>query len=114
MTGMKVETPAGESIGKVKNVLYDKDGRATYAVISYGGKMGMGTKHTAVPWATVSPMIKGDKLLIDRSLLEQAPLISVLSRTPRTASGAMKPIAIGAVRSRWPRPLCNPLPEERD
>ena len=82
MTGMKVETPAGESIGEVKNVLYDKDGRATYAVISYGGKMGMGTKHTAVPWATVSPMIKGDKLLIDRSLLEQAPLISSAKPDP--------------------------------
>lgn len=82
ITGMKVETPAGESIGEVKNVLHGSDGRATYAVISYGGKMGMGTKHTAVPWATVSPMIKGDKLLIDRSLLEQAPLISSAKPDP--------------------------------
>ena len=76
ITGMKVETPAGESIGEVKSVLHDSDGRATYAVISYG------TKHTAVPWATVSPMIKGDKLLMDRTLLEQAPVISSAKPDP--------------------------------
>jgi sporulation protein YlmC with PRC-barrel domain len=84
-TGMKVQTPAGESIGVVKNVLFDSNGGASYAVISYGGKMGSSIKHTAVPWATVGSMVKGDKLMMDRSQLEKAPLIS--SDKPDSSSG---------------------------
>jgi sporulation protein YlmC with PRC-barrel domain len=84
-TGMKVQTAAGESIGEVKSVLFDSKGGASYAVISYSGTKGSGIKRTAVPWATVGAMVHGDKLLVDRSQLEQAPLI--LSDKPDPASG---------------------------
>jgi hypothetical protein len=38
--------------------------------------MGIGAKRTAVPWATVKSSMQDDKLIMDRSQLEQAPVLS--------------------------------------
>ena len=72
LLGMNVQTASGESLGQIKNVVLDKSGQASYAVITYGAAV----KQTAVPWAVVSPMIQGDKLVMDQSQLEQAPILS--------------------------------------
>ena len=73
LVGMKVQTASGDTLGQIKNVVIDKSGQTSYAVIAYGATAG---KQTAVPWAAASPMIQGDKLVMDRSQLEQAPVLS--------------------------------------
>lgn len=75
LTGMKVETPAGAHLGTVREVIVDGYGRASYAIIAYGGMMGLGNHYTAVPWATVADMLHRDRLLIDQAQLENAPLL---------------------------------------
>jgi len=72
LLGMKVQTASGESLGQIKNVVTDKAGQATYAVITYGAAV----KQTAVPWTVVSPLIQGDKLVMDQAQLEQAPVLA--------------------------------------
>jgi sporulation protein YlmC with PRC-barrel domain len=74
--GMKIETPAGARLGRVEDVMVDGYGRPGFAIVSYGGVMGIGTKYTAVPWATVAEMLDRDRLLVDRSNLESAPMLS--------------------------------------
>jgi sporulation protein YlmC with PRC-barrel domain len=74
--GMKVETPAGASLGRVKDVVVDGYGRAIYAIVAYGGMMGLGNKYTAVPWTSVAEMLHRDRLLIDQAQLENAPALS--------------------------------------
>jgi sporulation protein YlmC with PRC-barrel domain len=74
--GMKVETPAGASLGRVRDVVVDGYGRATYAIVSYGGMMGLGNNYTAVPWTTVTEMLHSDRLLVDQAQLENAPMLS--------------------------------------
>jgi sporulation protein YlmC with PRC-barrel domain len=76
LVGMKVQTASGDSLGQIKDVVIDKSGQASYAVIAYGATLGVAAKRTAVPWAAVSPMIQGDKLVMDQSQLEQAPVLS--------------------------------------
>jgi sporulation protein YlmC with PRC-barrel domain len=73
LVGMKVQTTSGDSLGQIKDVVIDKSGQASYAVIAYGATAG---KQTAVPWAAVSPMIQGDKVVMDQAQLEQAPVLS--------------------------------------
>ena len=73
LVGMKVQTASGDSLGQIKNVVIDKSGQTSYAVIAYGATA---AKQTAVPWAAVSPMIQGDKVVMDQSQLEQAPVLS--------------------------------------
>jgi sporulation protein YlmC with PRC-barrel domain len=88
LVGAKVQMSSGESLGEVKQVIVDKKGNASYAVISHGGAMGLGGKQTAVPWATVKSMMQGDKVVMDGSQLEQAPALS--GKTPETSNGTWK------------------------
>lgn len=74
--GTKVQMSSGESLGEVKEIFRDATGSASYAVISHGGFMGFGAKRTAVPWATVAAVMQGDKLVMERSQLEQAPVLA--------------------------------------
>jgi len=86
MVGTKVQTSTGESLGEVKEVLLDKQGAASYAVISHGATMGLGGKRTAVPWANVKSAMQNDQLIMDRSQLEQAPVLPN-GKTPDASSG---------------------------
>jgi len=83
IVGMRIETPAGARLGRVQDVVMDGDGRASFAIVSYGGVMGVGIKYTAVPWAAVAEMLDRDRLLVERSNLENSPLL--LSAKPDPA-----------------------------
>jgi sporulation protein YlmC with PRC-barrel domain len=86
MMGMKVQMSSGESLGEVKEILADKKGDPSYVVISHGGVMGVGAKRTAVPWATVKSSMHEDRLIMDRSQLEQAPVLAD-NKTPDATTG---------------------------
>jgi sporulation protein YlmC with PRC-barrel domain len=86
MIGMKVQMSSGESLGEVKEILVDEKSAASYVVISHGSVMGLGAKRTAVPWATVKSSMQDDKLIMDRSQLEQAPVLSG-KKTPDATTG---------------------------
>jgi hypothetical protein len=76
IVGTKVEMSSGEELGEVKEVLRDQNGESTYAIVSYGGIMGFGTKLTAVPWATVKSHMQDDRIVMARSHLESAPVLA--------------------------------------
>ena len=84
IVGMRVTTPTGTNLGKVKDVIVDGYGQPTYAIISYGGVIGLGSKYIAVPWATVAEMLERDKLLVDQGRLESAPQLA--SSRPESAN----------------------------
>jgi hypothetical protein len=90
IVGMKVETAAGALFGRVRDVVIDGYGGASFATISYGGVMGLGVKYTAVPWPTVAEMLDRDRLLVDRSSLENAPMLPSAKRNPQTRTGAAR------------------------
>jgi sporulation protein YlmC with PRC-barrel domain len=50
LVGMSVVNSAGENVGKISNLIIDKDNRVTGAVLSVGGFLGLGAKSVAVPW----------------------------------------------------------------
>jgi len=71
MTGTRVTTPAGKSIGEVRDVLLDLDaGKVAYAVLSLGGP-----RLFPVPWKalTLKPSEKAVVLDMDREKLSAAP-----------------------------------------
>jgi sporulation protein YlmC with PRC-barrel domain len=65
--GKNVQTTTGDSLGDVEDVIVDRDGRVTHAVVSHGGRL------TAVPWTVLSRSMQGDRLVMERSSLERAP-----------------------------------------
>jgi len=51
LTGTRVENPHGEHLGSLKALMIDlESGRIAYAVLDFGGFLGMGNKLFAMPW----------------------------------------------------------------
>ena len=76
VSGTKVYNPAGENLGTVDDIMIDKaSGRAIYAVMSFGGFLGMGEKFHPLPWATLKyDAQKGGYVVnLDKKVLEGAP-----------------------------------------
>ena len=76
LNGDPVINDAGEHLGKLEEIMLDLDsGRVAYAVISFGGILGMGSKLFAVPWQAlrVDTANKAVVINVRRELLESAP-----------------------------------------
>lgn len=76
MIGSKVLNPAGEPLGTVKELVIDlEDGRIAYAVLSFGGFMGMGDKLFAIPWEALELNVKNHTFIleIEKEILKEAP-----------------------------------------
>jgi sporulation protein YlmC with PRC-barrel domain len=76
LSGDSVVDRNGESLGEIKEIMVDvPTGRVAYAVLSFGGFLGMGDKLFAVPWSAL--ILDTDKkqfiLDIDKDRLKDAP-----------------------------------------
>lgn len=71
-----VRNPQGEDLGKIEDLAIDLDaGRIAYAVISFGGFLGLGEKHFAIPWEAlrIDPHEHAVILDIPKERLKNAP-----------------------------------------
>ena len=81
--GMTVETPQGDNIGEIQDVVMDpSDGNVAYAVLAAGGFLGLGEKFFAIPWRAFQAQAddddeKGDidklTLNVDKDRMQNAP-----------------------------------------
>ena len=74
--GTNVYNTAGDKLGTVDDIMFDKvSGRAIYAVMSFGGFLGMGEKSHPLPWATLKydAQKSGYVVNLDKKQLEAAP-----------------------------------------
>jgi sporulation protein YlmC with PRC-barrel domain len=73
---LKVQTPTGESIGKVEDMVLDDSGRISQVIIDRStagaGERPATSRLAALPWSEVSSMIKADALVIERQRLANA------------------------------------------
>lgn len=66
----------GEDLGKIEELMIDLDaGRIAYAVLSFGGFLGLGDKLFAIPWSALAVDTVEKKLILNvsKELLKQAP-----------------------------------------
>lgn len=76
LVGDPVKNSAGEDLGELEDLMIDLDtGRISYAVISFGGFLGMGDKLFALPWSSLRVDLedKSIRVDIDKERLENAP-----------------------------------------
>jgi len=76
LDGDNVVNPAGEDIGKIEAIMLDvAAGRIAYAVLSFGGFLGIGSKLFAIPWSALTLDTVEHRFLLDISVerLESAP-----------------------------------------
>ena len=71
----KVVNAAGDDLGKIEDLMIDLDnGRVGYAVLSFGGLLGMGDKLFAIPWQALSLRLHEHAFTLDipKDVLEKA------------------------------------------
>ncbi len=76
LQGDKVVNIDGDDLGNIENIMLDvRGGRIAYAVLSFGGVMGIGDKLFAIPWEALT--LDADRecfvLDIDKERLKNAP-----------------------------------------
>lgn len=74
--GTTVYNTAGEKLGHVSDIMIDKaSGTAEYAVMSFGGFLGIGDKFHPLPWKllTYDEHLGGYVVDLDKTSLEGAP-----------------------------------------
>ena len=98
--GSVVQSPAGQNIGRVKDIVPDANtGEPAYIVILSAA----GT--TAVPYAAIAPMYENGHLVLDRARLESAPRVSDSDLRHDTADAHWKKQANQYWASRHPPSL---------
>ncbi len=74
--GTAVYNPDGEQLGAIHNVMIDKRaGRVVYAVMSFGGLLGIGERYHPLPWPVLhyDTGLGGYVVTLSREQLEAAP-----------------------------------------
>ena len=76
MIGNKVVNPSGEVLGNLKELVLDlEEGHIAYAVLSFGGLIGVGDKLFAIPWEALMLNPKDHTFILDveKEVLQKAP-----------------------------------------
>ena len=74
--GTAVYGPDGDKIGRIENLMIDKwTGKVAYAVLSFGGFLGMGHDHYPLPWSMLKydEKLGGYRVNVTREQLQNAP-----------------------------------------
>ena len=80
VNGADVFNQAKEKIGKIEDVAIDKrSGKVAYAILSFGGFLGMGEKHQPLPWSVLNydTDLGGYMVPITEEFLALAPKLEV-------------------------------------
>ncbi len=75
VVGSSVKDLAGKDAGKIEDLLLEHDGDVEYAVVSFGGFLGVGDKLYAVPWNAVI-VDRADRTVridVKKETLERSP-----------------------------------------
>ena len=104
LTGTEVRNAAGENLGDINDLVMDKTGKASVAIIGVGGFLGLGEKAVGVPFDTLTFTDDKDgtrvaRLDATKDSLKAAPTFvykDETKSTSTTASGAgTKPMGTG-------------------
>jgi hypothetical protein len=77
--GTAVYRSDGERFGRIERVMIDKiNGKVAYAIMSFGGFMGIGEDYYPLPWSllTYNPRLEGYEVNISEQQLKGAPKYS--------------------------------------
>ena len=101
--GTPVYRSNGEKIGRIERVMIDKvSGKVAYAVMSFGGFMGIGEDYYPLPWSllTYNPRLEGYEVNISEQQLKSAPKFSAHETwEPDHRSVLQRPVILGRLRA---------------
>ena len=85
VTGTSVYNSAGEKLGSVYKVMLDKySGKVAFALMSFGGFLGIGEKYHPLPWSALKydTSKQGYVVNLDKTMLAGAPTVDTHEGSP--------------------------------
>jgi len=82
--GTPVKNSAGETLGKIEDVMLDKtDNAIMFAVVGFGGMLGVGEKYHPLPWSVLDYDEEAQAYVVPytRDQLEAAPSDTITELT---------------------------------
>jgi sporulation protein YlmC with PRC-barrel domain len=84
--GQAVSNDAGETVGNINDLLFDKGGRIVNVVVGVGGLLGIGEKNVAMPYTALSIAADANgkrvvKLAVSKEQLTAAPDFNATEKT---------------------------------
>lgn len=84
--GADVLNAAGENVGDIRDLIFDRTGRISTVVLGVGGFLGMGEKHVAVPFTTLTYTVGRDNarvisIALSMDDLKRAPAFKAIEKT---------------------------------
>src|SRR5690606_30293366 len=76
VNGTSVYNPNGEKLGSIETLMIDKvSGQVRYAIMEFGGFLGMGTDRYPLPWNSIQydPGMNGYVASVSKEQLDKAP-----------------------------------------
>ena len=76
ITGTNVTNPKGDNLGEIRDLMIDTEtGTVNYAVLSFGGFLGLGDKYFAIPFEAFSVNTTTERFVLNvgKDRLENAP-----------------------------------------
>ena len=78
--GTGVKDTSGEKIGKIEDIVLDKlSNNIVFAIVGFGGFLGMGEKYHPIPWSALKYDEREGSYVVNfsRDILERAPADSI-------------------------------------
>jgi sporulation protein YlmC with PRC-barrel domain len=78
IVGTQAKNPQGEVVGKIDDLVFDDEGRISFAILGYGGFLGIGQNLVAVPITSLSYAEEPRHFVLNATKedIESAPLFS--------------------------------------
>ena len=113
--GEKVTNMDGEDLGKIEDIMIDQEkGMIAYAVVSFGGFLGIGNKKFAIPWEAISQGQSGHgfTLKINKEILEKSEGFE-MDKLPSTRDQLSNTYTYYGNRPYWETASSQPTEAER-
>jgi sporulation protein YlmC with PRC-barrel domain len=104
LLGMKVVNTAGEEVGIVDDIVFDKAGTVSGLVVEAGGLMGIGAKPIGVAWRDVGSALTSNviRVSLTKDDIDRAPPFKVGNEHSETLK-PQKPLGLVPLKSDEPR-----------
>ena len=109
--GTNVYRSNGDKIGSIERIMLDKmSGKVAYAVMSFGGFLGIGHEHYPVPWSLLkyNTSLGGYEVNISENLDSSRSVFSMVALSTRAITHSVAAEAV-EIRSGCPRKEASPM-----
>jgi sporulation protein YlmC with PRC-barrel domain len=65
LIGRNIENAAGETIGEIKSIYINKDGKVDSVMVSVGGFLGVGDREVRIAWSDLKITDNGEKVMVN-------------------------------------------------